>query len=146
MKCPRASNPWNTRMPPGYAKTGSRRGGKKFAVPSLRTGRIPKTLQEQASDLLIAVNNLKVFELVRTQQRTHLVGYLAAELRSLVFWVQDDQRDGGYNPLLLRMASKADLPLPVFAWKKSLQLTFRRSPRQFPGIFQRAGRRGYASP
>jgi hypothetical protein len=91
---------------------------KKFSASQLRTGRRLKTLTEQARDLLIAVNNLRtIASAIHSNGQKHLIGYLAAELRALVFWSKDDTRDGGYNPLLLRMASKADLPLPVFAWK-----------------------------
>jgi hypothetical protein len=91
---------------------------RKFSAPNLRTGRRLKTISEQARDLFIAVNNLRtIASAIHTNGQKHLIGYLAAELRALVFWSKDDGRDGGYNPLLLRMASKGDLPLPVFAWK-----------------------------
>jgi prepilin-type N-terminal cleavage/methylation domain-containing protein len=36
--------------------------------------------------------------------------------------------------------------LPFIEQQPLFNLTFRRSPKEFPGIFQRAGRRGYASP
>jgi len=44
----------------------------------------------------------------------HLLGTLAGEMRACVYWQKDAQPDRSYDPLLLRMASRADLPLPVF--------------------------------
>src|ERR1051325_3058795 len=58
-------------------------------------------------------------------------GHLAAELRSSVYWPSgtnnqgDSQPTRNYNPLLLRMASVADLPLPEYGTL---------SPPPFPDI------------
>jgi hypothetical protein len=47
--------------------------------------------------------------------KVHLGGHLATELRAMVHWEKDTERDNGYNPVLLRLANMGDLPLPVFA-------------------------------
>ena len=55
---------------------------------------------------------------IRTEGRGQLIGYLAAELRALrPLQEKDDQKESGYNPLLLRMADLGKLPLPVFSRK-----------------------------
>jgi hypothetical protein len=98
---------------------------KKFSVPSLRPGRKPKTLTEQAKDLRISIDNTKVLSnLIDKGGQTNLIGYLAAELRALVYWTKDDTREGGYNPLLLRLASKDDLPLPVIYQREQKLMDF----------------------
>jgi hypothetical protein len=45
-----------------------------------------------------------------------LLGTLAGEMRASIYWPtgRDAKPDSQWNPLLLRMASKADLPLPVY--------------------------------
>jgi hypothetical protein len=74
-----------------------------------------KTNAEQAEDLRTAVSNMSRLRENIVAGQHELVGYLAAELRALLYWRNDAARDNTYSPLLLRLASKADLPLPVFA-------------------------------
>jgi hypothetical protein len=86
-----------------------------------RSGRRMKSTAEQSRDLFIAANNLEaIAKFIQLSRQTHLIGYLAVELRSLIYWTKDKSREGGYNPLLLRMASMANLPLPVFGRKNPL--------------------------
>jgi hypothetical protein len=95
----------------------------KFAVPTIRAGRRRKTVIEEARDLRRSVTSLQqLIKDMGQQRRFDLARYVAGELRALVYWVHDQQRDRAYNPLLLRMASKADLPLPVFANSDPLSL------------------------
>jgi hypothetical protein len=89
----------------------------KFAVrPRLRRARY-KTIQEESADLHRALLCLEDLRIQLIGGKAHLLGLLAAELRALTYWQKDDSPDHGYNPLLLRMASKADLPLPVYGMK-----------------------------
>ena len=91
---------------------------RKFSTQPVKAGRRLKTLAEQAKDLFIASNNLEsIANAIQLNQQKHLIGHLAAELRALTYWTKDNTREGSYNPLLLRMASKANLPLPVYGWK-----------------------------
>jgi hypothetical protein len=87
----------------------------KFATAAApqRRSRI-KTAGEQASDLARACLTLRHLRESVASGNGFLVGPLAGELRALLYWKNEDRPDRGYNPLLLRMASKADLPLPVY--------------------------------
>jgi hypothetical protein len=92
-------------------------------APVLRAGRKPKSLKQEAEDLITATDNvISLANTIISNGQKQLIGYLAADLRALVYWTRDDRREAGYNPLLLRMASKADLPLPVFALSDPLGL------------------------
>src|SRR5207249_62168 len=69
------------------------------------------------------------------QGKRHLIGHLAAELRALMYWYEKKKT---YNPLLLRLAGKFDLPLPIFFLKEE----------NVPEIVSKANlhvRRGHAS-
>jgi len=104
----------------------------KFSGPtSARDERHLKTLQDQAEDLRNSALNLKDLREQVLANKPRLLGHLAAELRSSVYWPSgtnnqgDSQPTRNYNPLLLRMASVADLPLPVYGTL---------SPPPFPDI------------
>ena len=87
----------------------------KFAHTSTpRPTRRPKTLEEQAIDLRTATLRMKHLQQGVIAGHHHLLGTLAGEMRACVYWQKDAQPDRSYDPLLLRMASRADLPLPVF--------------------------------
>jgi hypothetical protein len=87
----------------------------KFAKPELQDGRTPKTDDEQGKELVEAVKRLAVISAATLQNnQIQFMGTLATELRSLLHWKNDAKTDHNHNPLLLRMASKGDLPLPVF--------------------------------
>ena len=91
---------------------------KKFASRPPRDGRRTKTPLEQSQSLYDAARNLQAIEtLIRVEGRREMIGHLAGDLRSLVYWEKDDKFDRSYNPLLFRMASKANLPLPVYGWR-----------------------------
>ena len=104
----------------------------KFSSPaSVRGERHLKTLQDQADDLRNSALNLRDLQEQVLANKPRLLGHLAAELRSSIYWPRGTNNQGdsqppiNYNPLLLRMASVADLPLPVYG---SL------SPPPFPNI------------
>ena len=65
-------------------------------------------------------NALQVLQELCEQVRsgkTYMINQVAGSLRALIIW-QVSNKDGSlnksYNPLLLRLASQLDLPLPVF--------------------------------
>ncbi|APW62030.1 hypothetical protein [Paludisphaera borealis] len=91
----------------------------KFGPIKPRDGRRMKSVDEQAKDLRTSIANLRIItaSISNNQGLSSLVGYLATELRALTHWENDARKDGGYNPLLLRMASKRSLPLPVYGWR-----------------------------
>ena len=106
------------------------RKAKFIAAPPI-AGRTPKDIDVQASELHVALNNLwSLATRIQNREDMKSIGHLFATLRSLLFWTKDTTREWSYSPLLLRMASKADLPLPVFGWKDSLN--------QSPSVLQTA--------
>jgi len=76
-----------------------------------------KTTDEQADDLRASIDRLRHLQREVLAGHKYLLGTLAGEMRASVYWPKgrDNQRDTNYNPLLLRMASIADLPLPVYS-------------------------------
>jgi hypothetical protein len=81
-----------------------------------RTGRRLKTLQEEADDLSNSMRRLRHLNQQITAGHTYLLGTLAGEMRASVYWPigRDAQPSQSYNPILLRMANVAELPLPVY--------------------------------
>jgi len=77
-----------------------------------------KSAAEQGAELLSATVALS--ELVRlvSMGKLHLLPDIATRLRALVYW--SDNPRSQYDPLLLRMAGRLSLPLPVFAYPDSL--------------------------
>jgi len=94
----------------------------KFAMPeTAKIHRRPRSLDDQADDLSRAVATIRRLALtVRSDSKS--AGSLATELRSVIYWQKDDQPDRTHNPLLFRLASKADLPLPVYSRRVDLPL------------------------
>lgn len=89
----------------------------KFGSPQpQRRNRRPKTIQEQARDLFASIQRLRHLQQLTLAGNIHLLGTLAGEMRASVYWRKgsDAKPDSQWNPLLLRMASLADLPLPVY--------------------------------
>lgn len=90
----------------------------KFAVVKApRPNRRPKLIEEEGDDLRNSTAHMKhILQHMETGE-TYLLGALAGEMRACVYWPRgrDSQPDDQWNPLLLRMASKADLPLPVYS-------------------------------
>lgn len=86
----------------------------KFSTGTIRAGRRPKTPGEEADDLQRSAQILGVVGEQVLHGQTALIGTLAGEIRASVYWEKDTAPDRGYSPLLLRMASKADLHLPVY--------------------------------
>lgn len=77
-----------------------------------RQGRRIKTHAEEAGELSDAVTTLDA-ELVMARHGDKIAARAAAtRLRALVYWPNDQ---GSWNPLLLRIAARYDLPLPVYA-------------------------------
>ncbi|HVT12984.1 MAG TPA: hypothetical protein VHE55_12030 [Fimbriimonadaceae bacterium] len=90
----------------------------KFKSPKTQAHRtLLKSNDEQAQDLRRSLNVLRHLAASVIDGKRDLLGPLVAELRALYFWKSGASHDG-YNPLLLRMASKADLPLAVYAIPK----------------------------
>lgn len=93
-----------------------KRSAKFSKPPTPRPDRTLKTIQEQARDLSVSIQRMRhLIEQVRLG-RDFLLGTLAGEMRALIYWLdgKDDQHEALNNPLLLRMANLAQLPLPVF--------------------------------
>jgi hypothetical protein len=88
----------------------------KFSSPVLRRMRF-KTNTEQATDLRNSILSIQHIRQQVSGGKLNFLGMLAGELRALLYWKDDVKADWAYNPLLLRMASKADLPLPVYRVK-----------------------------
>ena len=90
----------------------------KFSQPqTARPDRRPKTIQEQGQDLVASIYRLRHLQQLTRAGNRHLLGTLAGEMRASVYWPKgrDTQPDRNWSPLLLRMASMADLPLPVYS-------------------------------
>ena len=93
-------------------------------IQTIKQGRRAKTHEEQLNELDSALQVLQdLCEQVRAG-KTHMINQVAGSLRALVFW-QVLKRDGAlnrsYNPLLLRLASRLGLPLPVFTLPPDLK-------------------------
>lgn len=89
----------------------------KFVTSSkLRDNRRFKTTEEQASDLRVCILRLRDLHNQVRLGNAYLLGTLAGEMRASIYWLdgKDSQPERQNNPLLLRMASLADLPLPVY--------------------------------
>ncbi len=79
-----------------------------------QSNRRMKSDAEQVEDLRRALASLRaILDRMRAGD-LFLAGHLVTEIRALIYWYKD--KDWAYNPLLLRMASKAELPLPVYAF------------------------------
>jgi hypothetical protein len=74
-----------------------------------RRGRRLKSTEEQVEELKRAAQSASDLANLILQGHTHLLGHLAAELRALLFW-----KGRQYDPLLLRLAARKNLSLPVF--------------------------------
>jgi hypothetical protein len=87
----------------------------KFATPKPigSTHRIRKSIEDETKDLKGSVVRLRDITQQVLNGKSYLLGTLAAEIRALVHWKKDAARELA-SPLLLRMASKGDMPLPVF--------------------------------
>jgi hypothetical protein len=84
---------------------------KRYGTPSAlaAAGRRLKSLTEQLDELARARDGLVL--LVQLVRSGHLVmvGHVATSLRALLHW-----NGRSYNPLLLRLAGRFDLPLPLY--------------------------------
>lgn len=76
---------------------------------STKKNRRLKTLDEQVAELRNAVASLIDLVALVQSGKQHLLGHLATELRALVYW-----NGKHYSPLLLRIAGRFNLPLPVY--------------------------------
>ena len=81
-----------------------------------RLGRKVKSIEDEAQDLRNSSASMNHFLQEISNGNDFLIGALAAEMRATIYWPngRDDKPDDQWNPLLLRMASKANLPLPVY--------------------------------
>ena len=86
----------------------------KFTAPNILQGRREKTIQEQARELSESLQLLDAFNEYSKTDAVYL-SPLATLLRALVSWRLDRKREALSSPLLFRLASKIDLPLPVNA-------------------------------
>jgi hypothetical protein len=83
----------------------------RYAGPKLspKENRRLKSLPEQLLELGRAQQSLADLLNLIQQGHTHLLGHLATELRALIYW-----NGKNYSPLLLRVAGRLALPLPMF--------------------------------
>lgn len=86
----------------------------KFSQQAPDPGRRLKSQQEELADLQGALQALRDAKRQFQVRREVPIGTVAAHLRGLLHWQNDRARDRSYNPLLLRLASRANLPLPVY--------------------------------
>jgi hypothetical protein len=92
----------------------------KFATPRVaRSDRRLKTTDEQANDLRACIYRLRHLQQQVVAGNLFLLGTLAGEMRACIYWSKDTRPEANYNPLLLRMANLAELPLPVYQIPKS---------------------------
>jgi hypothetical protein len=77
-----------------------------------------KSTAEQSKELQNAIVALSDLVGLVSTGKLHLLADIATRLRALVYW--DDKPRSQYNPLLLRMAGRLALPLPVFAYPDSV--------------------------
>jgi hypothetical protein len=77
-------------------------------------GRRLKSFLEQVGEL--ERSQLLLRELISRAESgaNHVVGAIATELRALVYWPKNQNRN--YDPLLLRLAARRNAPLPVWAF------------------------------
>lgn len=90
----------------------------KFSVPQTpRADRRLKTVNEQGNDLVASIYRLRHLREQILVGNSFLLGTLAGEMRASVYWPKgrESKPDHNWNPLLLRMASLAELPLPVYS-------------------------------
>lgn len=97
------------------------RASKFGKASSARIDRHPKTIEEQVTDLYHSSLVLRDFQQQIKGGKHYLLGHLASALRSSVYWPKgsDDKPPVQYDPLLLRMANLAALPLPVYSVPKT---------------------------
>jgi len=87
----------------------------KFQLPpQARPDHRIKTIDEEANELRDASLSLSHLSKEILKENAHFIGDVASRLRALLYFKRDDAPEKTYNPLLLRMASKADLPLPTY--------------------------------
>ena len=77
---------------------------------SAKQNRRMKTESEQIEELKNALDALTEVVLLVTQGKNYMIGHVATALRSLVYW-----KGQNYSPLLIRLAGRFSLPLPIFA-------------------------------
>lgn len=82
-----------------------------------KKGRRLKTTAEQSVELQNAMGALSEITYFISVGKLHFLPNIAAQLRSLVYWKETGST---YNPLLLRLAGRLALPLPVFAYPVSV--------------------------
>lgn len=92
---------------------------KRFSLPlPVRSDNRPATFEEQLDQLRAAAEDLdRHCDVLDAGGPGLLAAFkgLMLELRSLVYWKEQNDRGWqSYNPLLLRLADKASLPLPVY--------------------------------
>ena len=96
----------------------------KFSIRQTpRPDRRSKTVNEQGNDLIASIYRLRYLREQVLAGNPFLLGTLAGELRASVYWPKgrESKPDHNWNPLLLRMASLADLPMPVYHIPESPQ-------------------------
>ncbi len=79
--------------------------------PSPKSGHRRRTLKEQRAQLQTSLNEIQLLTSRILTGDLGAIGHLATLLRALVYW----NRKTTYRPLLLRLAARYDLPLPLYA-------------------------------
>lgn len=80
---------------------------------SAKKNRRLKTIEEQVAELQNSIASLVDLVVLIQRGKYHLLGHLATELRALVYW-----NGRNYSPLLLRVAGRFGLPLPIYMLKE----------------------------
>ena len=85
-----------------------------------KKGRIKKSFSKQLNELNDAIESLKSHRITfRKNESLYLINILPI-LRSLLFW---PDKQGNYNPLLIRITGILELPLPIFALNDRIKET-----------------------
>lgn len=85
--------------------------------PNNRGERRTKTMIEELHELVQAKKALNELTIAFAEGNTHFGPIILSQFRSLLFWPDNENLKNTYNPLLLRIAAKHKLPLPVYAFK-----------------------------
>ena len=87
------------------------------------SAQVHKSEEEIIDELKSRIESLKyLYESVYVKGIECQLNEIYSCLRTMLFWPDNPQKLSIYNPLLFRVASKYDLPLPVYAVTKQFQI------------------------
>ena len=85
-----------------------------------------KTEIEETQELVNAIKSLKILLILFQEGNKSLLGQISSQLKSLIYWDENENT----NSLLFRLASRKEIPLPVYA--------FNLDPSEGPPILSEA--------